>query len=382
MPGITDSYEYMARKLKDGAAKRELAKVLNSPELAVNFRDMPVDKFTEWLQSAYESVTMKLRTNVRVGTDLKADTDRFLDEYRARKAGESFRIWRSKFNGINTATGGYQSANMFTWYGRSGRGKSVIVAEEAFEAAFQGATVLVWALEMAWYDWLARAYTSISARFGTFKATINGVAHDNVGFSNSALRTGQLTEEYEAEFTSFLARLNEAIPGRIIVRGVSDPDFNDRSLRGLEADIIATEADVIVVDPFYYLDYEANTSRKTGGDAEATSKKLRQLAGKHDVVIHAITQADEDSSEKDDDGNRELRVPKRAEIKKTKQLLEDAAATFGIDTLNNEGRGAIELGKGRNGGEDERIEIVYLPNYGIVREMAGEVRAEQFTARF
>ena len=69
----------------------------------------------------------------------------------------------------------------------------------------------------------------------------------------------------------------------------------------------------------------------------------------------------------DEDGNRELRPPKRAEIKKTKSVLEDATNTFGIDTLD--GRGIIEIGKGRNGGEGTQVEVLYLPNYGIVRQM-------------
>jgi len=131
------------------------------------------------------------------------------------------------------------------------------------------------------------------------------------------------------------------------------------------------------LDPIYYMDYESNTSRTAGGDAAATSKKLRHLAGQTQTVIHVITQADEDKKEKNKDGTRELKAPSRAEIKKTKAVLEDANAVFGIDTLD--GRGIIELGKGRSGGEGDTIEVVYLPNYGIVREMeTGEVAAEQF----
>jgi hypothetical protein len=72
-----------------------------------------------------------------------------------------------------------------------------------------------------------------------------------------------------------------------------------------------------------------------------------------------------------------LRPPKRAEIKKTKAILEDARTVFGIDTLD--GSGIIEIGKGRNGGEGTQVEVLYLPNYGIVREVpTGEAVANQF----
>ena len=108
-----------------------------------------------------------------------------------------------------------------------------------------------------------------------------------------------------------------------------------------------------------------------------TSKKIRRLAGYTNATIHIITQAEEVRDDTDEEGNRELRAPKRAEIKKTKAVLEDATNTLGIDSLD--GRGLIEIGKGRNGGEGTQVEVLYLPNYGIVREMpTGEAAVSQF----
>lgn len=380
IPECTDSFEYLARRLKDSAGKREVAKVINE-EVADKFAELDSEAFISWLTDRLTRVKMGTHVRIKIGTDLKTDTTKFLAEYRARKEGRSFRIWKSKFPSINAQIGGYLSGNMYTFYARSGRGKSVITMEEAIEAAFQGATVLIWALEMSIFEWTARAYSSISARTGVLTARIDGVDYD-AGFENKALLMGTLSDEYEAGLEAFVAALNEALPGRIILRAVDDQDFRSRTVRQLEADIIETGADVVVVDPIYYMDFEANTSHVAGGDVAATSKALRHLAGRTSTVIHVITQAEENPNEKGDDGVRELKPPKRAEIKKTKAVLEDAANTFGIDTLAHEGRGVIELGKGRNGGEDSRVELLYLPNYGIVREMAAEARADQFVAGF
>lgn len=129
-----------------------------------------------------------------------------------------------------------------------------------------------------------------------------------------------------------------------------------------------------MVDPFYYLDYERNTSKTAGGDAAATSKKIRHIAGYTKAVIHVITQADEVKDAENEDGDRELRPAKRAEIKKTKTVLEDAVNTFGIDSVD--GLAAIELGKGRNGGEGTLVDVIYLPNYGVVKE--AQIDASQF----
>ncbi len=377
IPDVSDSYEYLARKIKDAAGKRQIKEFVET-ELPEIFRNNDTETLISELTERFESIRMGTSVRKTVGLGIGRDTDRFLAEYRERKAGKSFRIWQSKFPGINDQIGGYYSSNMYTWYARSGRGKSVITMEEALESAFQGACVLIWALEMSSYEWMARAYSSISAREGLLTAEIDGQVYE-AGFENRSLLSGKLTEDMEAGLETFLSTLNDVIPGKIILRATDDEDFRDRSLRQLDADIIETGADVVVVDPFYYLDYERNTSRITGGDAANTSKKLRYIAGRTKAVIHAITQADEDEKEKGADGVRELRAPKRAEIKKTKQLLEDAANTFGIDTLAHEGRGVIELGKGRNGGEDTRVEILYLPNFGIVRELdIAEELAEKF----
>ena len=381
IPEVSDSYEYLVRKLKDTAGKRRIAELINE-KVGSAYESQDSETFIRWLTDELESIKMGTCVRDKVGTDVATDYNRFIDEYQDRKAGKSFKLWRSKFPSINDAIGGgYYSSNMYTWYARSGRGKSVITMEEAIEGAFQGAQVLVWAMEMGSYEWLARAYASISARQGVMKAYFNGLEFD-AGFETRAIMSGKLNPEFEQEFMAFLPTLNDAIPGRIVVRAVDDGDFSDRSIQQLESDISELSADIVVIDPFYYMDYEKNTSRTTGGDAAATSEKLRLLAGRTGVVIHAITQADEDAEEKDDEGKRTLRPPKRGDVLKTKQLLQDATNLFSIDTLAHEGRGVIEIGKGRSGGEDTRVEIVYLPGYGIVREMDAGDEAAKFAEGF
>ncbi|PFP30205.1 DNA helicase [Bacillus sp. AFS073361] len=379
-PQVGDSYEFLAREIKKHSAKVQFAELVNGKlgEQFENVGQKDIFKMFEWLQSEVESI--KLRTSVRskIGTDIKSDAEAFLAEYRRRKDGESFKIWRSKFPSINEQIGGYLSGNMYTWHGRSGRGKSVFTMEEAIEAAVQGANVLVWAMEMSRFEWMARAYSAISARAGIVNANIDGIDYE-AGFENRALLTGKLSDEFEAGFEIFLSQMAEGehLAGNITLRAADDADFFTRDVKQLEADILATKADVVVVDPIYLMDYEANTSKVAGGDVANTSKRIRRLAGLTGAVIHVITQADEVKDDRDDEGNRELRAPKRAEIKKTKAVLEDAANVFGIDTLD--GAGIIEIGKGRNGGEGTQVEVLYLPNYGIVREVeTGEAAVSQF----
>ena len=377
--GIEASYEFIATKLKNYASLRDFSEIVNGrgdgeeSEFIKRWesaQDNP-EEFFSWLTEQAER--FKMRTNVRssVGTDIKKDTDKFKAEYENRKAGESFRIWRSKFEFINRAMGGYVSSNVYVIYGKSGRGKSAIALEEAINCAMQGANVLIWSMEMGWYEVLVRLYVSISASIGVTKANLDGVDIE-AGFNSRDVRQGKLSDEFEAGFMEFLDKMNELIPGNIIVRAVDDEDFDSRKLRDLKADILETKADVVLIDPFYYLDYEKNTSKTAGGDAAETSKKLRRLAGQTKTTVFALTQAEEGEGK---DADSELKLPQRKDVKKTKALLEDAALLIAVDTNAEEGRGLIGLNKGRDGGEGQRAEIVYLPQFGVIKQLGG---ADQF----
>lgn len=378
--GVADSYRYLAKELKSYAAKRAVADMFaGNPDDRGKPTQATVEEIIngkdgnlaiEDLISGLESIKMRTSVREKVGTNLKLDGDSIKAEYLRRKAGESYRVWNSFLPIINEAAGGYVSSNVYVVYGKSGRGKSAVTLMEAIHLAMQGATVLVWSMEMSSYEMFVRIFTYYSRLIGgVATAEIQGVNMD-VGFNSADIRNGSLNDDFEERFFDFLGQLNEKLDGNIIVRGVDDEDFNDRSLRALQADIIQTEADVVVVDPFYLMDYERNTSKTAGGDAANTSKKLRRLAGTTQVTIFAITQAEETEEQKDDTGSREIKLPQRKDTKKTKALLEDAAMLIAVDTNYLDGRGIVGVNKSRNGGEGEEQEIIYLPQYGIIEPLS------------
>ena len=373
VPEVLDSYEYLVRKIKDEAAGRMVAELI--PQLAEKYNAGAGGKeLLEDLREGYEKAIIRTSVRDKIGTDVKKDVDKFLAEYDRRKSGESFRVWKSKFSAI----GEYVSSNLYTVFGKSGRGKSITTLEDAIYAAQQGANVLIWAMEMGWYEILVRLFVSISGEEGVASEMINGVNMD-VGFDSRDVRLGQLAPEYETAFRFFVETINDRLAGNIIIRAVDDEDFADRSLNELAKDIEQSKADYVVIDPFYYLHYEKNTSKTTGGDAANTSMRLRALAGRTSTVIIAITQADETSQEEDDDGNRELELPERKDVKKTKQLLEDAYLLIGVDTDYKQGRGIVGVFKGRDGGEGNVSDLIYLPQYGVVKEIElGENAVSQF----
>src|SRR5690625_1499507 len=364
IPEISDSYEYLARRVKDFSAKQAIISVHNSGEFERKLNELSGQEFNEWLSKFVESVKMRTYVRNNVGTDVKKDTDKFLEEYQRRKIGKSFRVWKSKFSSI----GEYISGNLYTVYGGSGRGKSVMTLEDAIYAAQQGANVLVWTMEMGWYEVLVRIYTSISGDQAITTATLDGVDM-NAGFDANSLRIGKLGDEFEQAFRDFVRNIDKYIAGNIIVRAVDDEDAERKSLRTLEADIKQHDIDFVVIDPFYYLEYERNTSRTTGGDAANTSNKLRLMTGRLGVVTVAITQSDVKKSGTSDEGTRELRLPEREDVKKTKALLEDAAVLIGIDSDYKQGLAIVGNMKGRDGGEGDVSNVLYLPGIGIIKEL-------------
>lgn len=375
LPEVSDSYAYLTRKLKAESAQQEVVDWFRKGEFERKLNELGGERFiSEWLLPTVESV--KQRTSVRdtVGTNIKDDSAKFMTEYERRKSGESFKVWKSKFSAI----GEYVSSNLYTVFGESGRGKSVISLEDAIHAASQGANVLIWAMEMGIYEVMVRIYVSISGEEGVTTAKLNGVDM-SAGFNSRDVRLGQLSDEFEEAFRLFLDTLNDRLPGNITVRAVDDEDFTDRSIRALTADIEATEADFVVIDPFYYLDYEKNTSRTTGGDAANTSMKLRALAGRTSTVIVALTQSDVKKTEEDEDGARELRLPDRDGVRKTTNLLDDAYMLIGVDSDYLQGRAIVGVLKGRDGNEGMQSELLYMPQYGVVKQMlTGEVAATDF----
>lgn len=388
IPSVEDGYEYLTRRLFHETAEEELANFINgeidpkelrkNPDatLALMFENYADDMPTLLTKLKEKLEDIEVRTTVRgkIGIDVKKDVDKFKEEYEKREAGLSHKTWKSRYASI----GKYTSGNLYVVYGKSGRGKSVTTLADLIHMAQQGARCLLWGMEMSWFEIFVRIYSILSGDAGIRKINVAGVDLEG-GFDTSDIREGELAEEFKTQFFDFITALNQELAGELTVRAVDDDDFNDRSLRALEQDILDLEADVVVVDPFYYLDYEKNEDKTTGGAASTTSQRLRKLTGRLKVVMIAITQADEGNELVDEDGSRELSLPSREDVKKTKSLLEDAYILIAIDTDYKQGRGLISNNKGRDGGEGDVTEIMYMPQYGICRSlMSDELSIDDF----
>lgn len=375
IPEITDSFSWLTSKVKGFSAKMAISELHESGKYERMLNELDGNEFIEeWLPSVLESVKMRTRVRNTVGTDIKKDGNVFLSEYDRRKQGESFKIWSSKFSAI----GEYVSGNMYTVFGESGRGKSVFSIEDAVYAAQQGANVLIYSFEMPLYELMVRIYTSISGNEQMIKTWYEGREID-AGFNAASVRKGEMDGEIEQSFIQFVKNINEYIAGNIYIRAVDDEDLFVRSIKSIESDIDRVEADYVLIDPFYLMDYEKNDNKTTGGGAAATSQKLRAITGRKSIVTIAITQATVEKKETNDEGNRELRIPNRSDVKKSSSLLDDASILIGVDSDYKQGIGLVANLKGRDGGEGTVSNVIYTPQFGMIYEIeVGEDVMEGF----
>jgi replicative DNA helicase len=379
IPGVTDSFEYLAREIKDAAGKRAAAEVLSDPRLQDDFDGKTADEFITGLTRQLERIKLETRTSVpeQMGSGLDDLSAKYREEYMKRKAGKSFTLWKTPFQRLNDEIGGLFSGDIYGIMAESGRGKTYL-SEVIIECLLrQGARILVKSYEVKWYPWLSRLLSIMTADDGVLQA--EGLGVKDVGLPNKQLLAGTAEDEIEAYLFDTLAKINEHYPGELILQAKGDKSLT-RTLDALERELLMRpDIDVVVVDPFYGLEdvYGKNANKTAGGAAEQAARNFERIIGEHDVVGIYTIQAHSEKQDTEDEAQREIRLPKRDKVKTTKAVLEIATNLFSFDASNGIGRLGIE--KGRNGGEGFTVELTALLDYGVLREVDTAAQATMFT---
>ncbi|CDN42025.1 AAA family ATPase [Paenibacillus sp. P22] len=380
VPAVTDSYEFLARKIKEYSGKAQVARFFNE-ELPTLFEDADTEKLIVTVQAQLDRIRMGTSVRQIPGKTLVEIAQDFRAEYERRKAGESFRLWKTPFPTLNAEIGGLYSGDIYGIMAESGRGKTYLSEVLVDEMLRQGANVLVKSYEVKAYPWVARLLSVITAREGALE--IDDIA-DKVGLPNKAMLAGGLEGAVEAYFYEICDALSTYYPGNLYLQAKSDAGLT-RSLDALERELAANPSiDAVVIDAFYNLDdvYGRNANKTAGGAAEQAARRLERIIGENDVVgIYTVQAATERQDTDEDTGRRELKLPDRDRMKTTKALLEITTNLFAFDAVNGLGRIGVE--KGRNGGEGFTLDLVALMDYGVLREMPkGAEVASQFAGNF
>jgi replicative DNA helicase len=379
IPEVADSYEYLARQIKSYAAKMAAVELLQNQAPKV-FEEKDGKSFIEWLISEAERI--KIRTDVRdkIGKTLQDLSVEYYSEYLRRKEGKTYKAWKTPFNSLNEYIKALYTGDCYGVIAESGRGKTYLLIKFVDSLLRQGANVLVKSFELTAYSWLSRLFSVLTAEDGRILDEFNR----KVGLPNRDLLAGKLDESLEPYFLEIIDTINDAYPGTLYLQAKGDSTLT-RSLDDLDRELkMVPEIDVVVIDPFYSLSdvYNGrNVNKTTGGAAELAARRFEQIIGENNVVGIYSVQATVEKKSTDENGNRELKLPTRDQVKTSKALLEIATNLFSFDSAGD--RALLGIEKGRNGAEDLQIELISLLDYGVLRELeTGEEAASQFSGVF
>lgn len=374
MPKVADNFDYLSNQLKDYSAKVQMASVLQK-ELQEQFDELSGQDFLKWLQEKAELITQDTSIRKGVGKTLTELKDEMKSEYEKRKAGKSFKLWKTPFETVNAEIGGLFSSDIYGVFAESGRGKSYLIIAIVDELLRQGAKVLVKSYELRSYIWLSRLFSIITAREGLIENEF-GI---KVGLPNKEILSGKLSGESEEYFLHMLEKINSYYPGELFLQAKGDKELS-RTLDELDRELNERpDIDAVILDPFYGLTdvYGKNTNKTTGGAAEQAARRFEVICGVHDVVGLYSVQATVEKQKTTDEGRRELKLPKRDQLKTTKALLDIATCLFSFDSCDSVARLGIE--KGRNSGEGLEVELIALLDHGVLKEPSS---GENLTAQF
>jgi hypothetical protein len=396
-PEVPAAFETMAREIKEDWAQRETVRLLRGKldpqDSEEKVREVTVKKLFEEKQglelvrgilAELEYIEQEADVQKRLGRTLRDMSSDGLAEYRRRKEGKSFKMWRTPFESLNKEIGGLYSGDVYTIFGESGRGKSYLTIAFVDEFLRQGATVLFKSYELKWFLVLARLISIATARDEAFTDVRT---KRKIGISNKGILTGDLSLAEEELYEKMLREINDYYPGQLILQAKSDPELT-RSLAELEQELRSNpDIDIVVVDPFNNVSdvYGRNVNKTAGGAAEQAARRFEQIIGQFDVVGLTTVQATVENTQKDKEkiraGKRELKLPTRDQVKTTKAILEVSSNLFSFDNVDGMARVGVE--KGRNGAEGFYVDLIAMLDYGVLREApSGEAVRQQFTNVF
>src|SRR5690625_1186101 len=375
IPGVSDSYSYLARQIKDYSAQQGIVDLFRTGEFERKLNELGGQEFVnKWLPTVLESVKMRTTVRETIGKTLDEIKISVREEYLKRELGESYTKWNTPFSLLDKEISGFFSGDVYGIIAESGRGKTYLICKIVDSLLRQGANVLMKSFELKEFMVIARLISIATAKDELFLDELGR----KVGIPNRQILSGNLEGATREQFLAMVDSLDSYYKGNLYLQAKSDESLT-RTLDDLESELSREDIDVVVLDPFYGLSdvYGRNQNRTTGGAAEQAATRFENIVGDNDVVGIYAVQATVEKKSTDEEGRRELNLPTRDQVKTSKRLLDIATNLFSFDSLEIEGRAMLGIEKGRNGGEDFQLELTALFDYGVLEELATGEEAMQ-----
>lgn len=346
MPEVVDDFKYLTRVLKSATAKRGAVELLQN-QAGQKFSELNGQDFIKWLVAEATHLEELTASESFNGENWATTGAERWEMYEDGKENRTFKFIPTPYPSLTEwLGGGFELGDYVLLQAYTNRGKSWVASDVATTAWREGYGVLHYSPELS--------YSQQAQRNDTL------VGH----FNNIGLKTGTLRNE--KAYKSFLdTRFNEEAETPYIIKTM------EHLPKGLGLDVI--EADLqanpnikmVIIDGFNLMSHKGRNDNR--GNMSNTSRRLRQLFSRYQVVGVVVHQTPTSAVSGDDEaGARIVKPAKIHEYSETIAVVQDAVTVLSFD--QSDGVGKILLAKARTPNVDNELTLHCDFNNGFIRE--------------
>lgn len=349
-PPQGDSLFFTASKLKSDNAKRRAYELLQK-EASPKFNQMNGTEFINWLHEETSKIKAVSNVEVSMGSNFATNGAERKEMYLDSKENRTYQYIPLPYPSLNEwLGGGAEIGDYLLLQSYTNRGKSWISSHIGLHAYKSGFGVIHYSPELTKKQQLQRLDTL------------------NQHFKNSDLRVGQL--QNEQAYFDYLATFDETNETPYLVKTMADLQ-KGLSLEVIEADLMANpEIKMVIIDGLNLMAHKGNDG--TRNNISNTSRKLRQLFAKYEVVgvvVHQInTQSEKENRNENDEGHRMPSPAKIHQYSESIAMIQDASIVLNFDSSSSLGLGKILLAKCRTPNVDKMLDLHLNFNEGFIYE--------------
>lgn len=344
MAGVREPFKGLAARLKQTAAKRRAYELI-AMRAQSKFKESNGEEFVKWIRREFEKIERETSTDFSNGVNFATNGEERKRRYLETKQNRSKQFVDLPYGGLQVEIGDFLLIMAYT-----NRGKSWIASHIGLYVwKTQGRNVLYYSPELS--------QKQQQSRFETLDGH----------FDNAKLRRGQL--ENEEEYFEYLKQfdLNDEDKPKLIIKTMEDLP-KGLSLDVIEADLEQNpDTEIIVIDGFNLMNHGRTNDRNS---MTTTSRKLRQLFGRHNVlgvVTHQVNTASErENKEEDETGARIVKAPPIDSYSESVALIQDPAMVLTFD--HHDGVGQLLVAKAREPIVGKTIDLHCNFNEGFIEE--------------
>lgn len=344
-PEVTENIEYLVKAIKNDVAKRYIYKVLQE-KASIKFNDLKGLDFVNWLEKEINYIKEETEVKDRDGSNFATNGRERQDLYYDSKENKEKHYIPTPYPTLtDKLCGGFELGDYVLLQAFTNRGKSFIASHIGVTAWKAGFMVLHYSPELSKKQQLARLDTMLA------------------NYNNVGIRKGNLSNE--SDFISYLKDFNKYLNKvDYIVKTMEDMDSFDIHL--IKKDLLKyKDVKLVIIDGFNLLAHKGKDN--TRNNMSMTSRKLRQLFGRHKIVGLVVHQTPA-SAEKENNLENEYgeKVPNPAKLhqfSETIAVVQDASTVLSYDYVNKKGK--LLISKARNAcvGEEINLSVDYTNGY-------------------